>query len=304
MTTRAVGATASIDWLRRALNLGRDNPKAIFGGALLLLAAILALAAAMVVVLVAVGMAAKPDGLVASGASMLVGLVVTALMAALIAGYLRLVDAVEHGRGASAGDVFSVLAEPPVAARAVLFMLVLMLAQNLLLAALVGLLAPDIGSWYLHTLQGPAGGTPPTALPDGFSLAMLVMWVVGLLFYGVQAVGFGQIALRGSSVGAALADGVRGTLRNLPALLLLFVLAVLAAIALAIVLVLAMLLAGVLAKLVGGWVVAAIAVPLYLAFVVGLMVVMFGVMYFAWRDISGDGGDGLPVPVREDRIEL
>jgi hypothetical protein len=38
--------------------------------------------------------------------------------------------------------------------------------------------------------------------------------------------------------------------------------------------------------------------------VVGLMVVMFGVMYFAWRDISGDGGDGLPVPVREDRIEL
>lgn len=304
MTTRAVGATASIDWLRRALNLGRDNPKAIFGGALLLLAAILALAAAMVVVLVAVGMATKPDGLVASGASMLVGLVVTALMAALIAGYLRLVDAVEHGRGASAGDVFSVLAEPPVAARAVLFMLVLMLAQNLLLAALVGLLAPDIGSWYLHTLQGPAGGTPPTALPDGFSLAMLVMWVVGLLFYGVQAVGFGQIALRGSSVGAALTDGVRGTLRNLPALLLLFVLAVLAAIALAIVLVLAMLLAGVLAKLVGGWVVAAIAVPLYLAFVVGLMVVMFGVMYFAWRDISGDGGDGLPVPVREDRIEL
>lgn len=304
MTTRAVGATASINWLRRALNLGRDNPKAIFGGALLLLAAILALAAAMVVVLVAVGMATKPDGLVASGASMLVGLVVTALMAALIAGYLQLVDAVEHGRGASAGDVFSVLAEPPVAARAVLFMLVLMLAQNLLLAALVGLLAPDIGSWYLHTLQGPAGGTPPTALPDGFSLAMLVMWVVGLLFYGVQAVGFGQIALRGSSVGAALTDGVRGTLRNLPALLLLFVLAVLAAIALAIVLVLAMLLAGVLAKLVGGWVVAAIAVPLYLAFVVGLMVVMFGVMYFAWRDISGDGGDGLPVPVREDRIEL
>ncbi|MFN7136432.1 MAG: hypothetical protein ACK4MU_02775 [Thermomonas sp.] len=302
MTTRAVGATASIDWLRRALNLGRDNPKAIFGGALLLLAAILALAAAMVVVLVAVGMAAKPDGLVASGASMLVGLVVTALMAALIAGYLRLVDAVEHGRGASAGDVFSVLAEPPVAARAVLFMLVLILAQNLLLAALVGLLAPDIGSWYLHTLQGPAGGTPPTALPDGFSLAMLVMWVVGLLFYGVQAVGFGQIALRGSRVGAALADGVRGTLRNLPALLLLFVLAVLAAIALAIVLVLVMLLAGVLAKLVGGWVVAAIAVPLYLAFVVGLMVVMFGVMYFAWRDISGDGGDGLPA--REDRIEL
>lgn len=301
MTTRAVGATASIDWLRRALNLGRDNPKAIFGGALLLLAALLALAVAMVVVLVAVGMASKPGGLVASGASMLVGMVVTALMAALIAGYLRLVDAVEQGRPATPGVVFSVLAEPPVAGRAVLFMLALMLAQNLLLAALIGLLAPDIGSWYLQTLQGPAGGAPPAALPDGFSLAMLVMWVVGLLFYGVQAVGFGQIALRGSGVGAALVDGVRGTLRNLPALLLLFVLAVLAAIALAIVLVVALLLAGVLAKLVGGWVVAVIAVPLYLLFVVGLMVVMFGVMYFAWRDISGGGP---AAPAREDRIEL
>lgn len=304
MTTRAVGATASIDWLRRALNLGRDNPKAIFGGALLLLAAIIALAMGMVVVLVAVGLAAKPGGLVASGASMLVGLVVTALMAVLIAGYLRLVDAVEHGRAVGPAAVFSVLGEPPVAARAVTFMVVLMLAQNLLLAALVGLLAPDIGSWYLHTLQGPAGGTPPTALPDGFSLAMLVMWVVGLLVYGVQAIGFGQIALRGRSVGEALADGVRGSLRNLPALLLLFVLAVLAAVALAIVLVLAMLVAGLLAKLLGGWVVAVIAVPLYLAFVVALMVVMFGVMYYAWRDISGDGGNGLAVSAREDRIEL
>lgn len=304
MTTRAVGATASIDWLRRALNLGRDNPKAIFGGALLLLVAIIALAVAMVVVLVAVGMGAKPGGAVASGVSMLVGLVITALMAALIAGYLRLVDAVERGRTARAGDVFSVLGEPPVAARAVLFMVVLMLAQNLLLALLIGLLAPDIGRWYLHSLQGPMAGAPAPALPDGFSLALLVMWVVGLLFYGVQAVGFGQIALRGRGVGAALADGVRGTLRNLPALLLLFVLAVLAAIALAIVLVLAMLLAGVLAKLVGGWVVAAIAVPLYLAFVVGLMVVMFGVMYFAWRDICGDGGNAQPLPAREDRIEL
>ena len=40
MTTRVAGATASIDWLKQAINLGRTNPKAIFGGAALLLFAL------------------------------------------------------------------------------------------------------------------------------------------------------------------------------------------------------------------------------------------------------------------------
>src|SRR3546814_4153883 len=36
----------------------------------------------------------------------------------------------------------------------------------------------------------------------------------GLFFGGVYTIGFGQVALRGRSVGSALADGVAGTLKN------------------------------------------------------------------------------------------
>src|SRR3546814_6073091 len=38
--------------------------------------------------------------------------------------------------------------------------------------------------------------------------------LAGLFFGGVYTIGFGQVALRGRSVGSALADGVAGTLKN------------------------------------------------------------------------------------------
>ena len=37
MTTRAMGPLAALGWLKNAVNLGRNNPKAVFGGAALLL---------------------------------------------------------------------------------------------------------------------------------------------------------------------------------------------------------------------------------------------------------------------------
>ena len=41
MTTRANGPLAGLAWLRRAFNAGRHNPRAIFGGASLLMVAAL-----------------------------------------------------------------------------------------------------------------------------------------------------------------------------------------------------------------------------------------------------------------------
>ena len=35
MTTRAMGPLAALGWLKNAVNLGRNNPKAVFGGAAL-----------------------------------------------------------------------------------------------------------------------------------------------------------------------------------------------------------------------------------------------------------------------------
>ncbi len=52
----------------------------------------------------------------------------------------------------------------------------------------------------------------------------------------------------------------------------------------------------------GTWLLVLVGIPLYIALVVTMMVVMFGVMYFLWRDICG-GGQPVAAPV-DDRIEL
>lgn len=305
MTTRAVGAMASIDWLKQAVNLGRTNPKAIFGGAVLLVVAIFALALVMALLVGGLGMALPEGGAVTGGLSILVAGGVMALMATLIAGYLRLLDAVETGRPASAGDVFSAIGQGGTAIRAIAFMLVLMLAQNLLVFGLIGALAPEFGSWYLENMRASvSGASPPAELPSGFGLAMVVTWVIGMFAYGVQSIGFGQIALRDQGVGAALSDGVRGAAKNLLPLVVLFLAMVLAAIALAIAMVILVLLVGMLGKLVGNWLLVLVGIPLYVAFVVGLIVVMFGVMYFMWRDICGGAAPAASADAGEHGIEV
>ena len=53
--------------------------------------------------------------------------------------------------------------------------------------------------------------------------------------------------------------------------------------------------AGVLMKAVGAWLGFVIAVPLYLAFVLALIVVGFGAMYHLWRDVcSGRETPAMP----------
>ena len=154
MTTRALGPGAGIAWLKQAVNLGRNNPKAVFGGA--------ALAAAG-----RDGAGDRPEragGAAAGGAeararparwrSMLLVMVpVLLLLAALMVGYLRLIDAVESGRDARASDVFAAFRDTGTSLRAIGFVVLLAIVQNVLIVALVGLLAKGVGSWYLQNMQ-------------------------------------------------------------------------------------------------------------------------------------------------------
>src|SRR3546814_19524955 len=66
--------------------------------------------------------------------------------------------------------------------------------------------------------------------------------LAGLFFGGVYTIGFGQVALRGRSVGSALADGVAGTLKNVLPIGLLAVVAFVGFFAFALVAMLAILL--------------------------------------------------------------
>ena len=116
------------------------------------------------------------------------------------------------------------------------FVVLLTIVQNVLIVALVGILAKGVGSWYLENMQASMSGAaqaPVTSLPDGFGIAFIVVLVIGLFGYAVQAIGLGQIALRRSSVGSALADGVSGAAKNLLPLLVMALVAVAACIVLA-----------------------------------------------------------------------
>ena len=44
-----------------------------------------------------------------------------------------------------------------------------------------------------------------------------------------------------------------------------------------------------LAKIAGVWLAVVLGVPLYIAALLAMYVVMFGVMYSLWRDVIGDG---------------
>ena len=140
-------------------------------------------------------------------------------------------------------------------------------------------------------------------LPDGFGRVMAIGSLFALFMGGVYAIGFGQVALGGRSVGAALGDGFGGTLKNVLPIVVLAVLAVVAMFSLVLVV-------GIIAAilmLVGGLVHKALGVlllaPIYLGMLLVVYVVMFGVMYFMWRDICGDTTPVADAP-RDDAIEV
>lgn len=288
MTTRANGPLAGIAWLRRGFNSGRHNPRAIFGGAALIMVAALipgflqAFAHAVL----------KPGPGAATIIAALTTVLAVVLLGPLMGGYLRVVDRSERGEPAQAADVIAPFRNAHDAKRLIGFSFIMLLVQLgalSLLFALFGHALQNLQDWYLRVAELLQHATPdkPAQLPpppDGLGGLFSLGGLFALFVAAVFAVGFGQVALQGRNLGAALVDGLAGAARNLLPLL------VMAAVAFAL-----MMAAGVVLVLVAGILgllhpVLAVAVflPLYMVFVLVLYVVMFGVMYHLWRDVAGD----------------
>ena len=304
MTTRAVEVGAGIGWLRRAFDLGRANPQAIFGGAALLLVTLFVGAIGLSLLLVLASSALNADPTASMVVSSIVGLGIVALMAAMMVGYLRLIHAVEEGRPASAADVWTGFTDMAASGRAIGFMLLLTIAQYVLIIVLVSVFAHDFGVWYIDNLKTSMSGQPAvpmTSLPKGFGTAFVLMAIVGLFSYAVQAIGLGQIANGSAGIRGAFSDGVAGAMKNMLPFGVFLLLLLVVGIVLMLVIVLVAAIFAALAKIIGVWPLLLIGIPLYFAAVLATMVVMFGVMYFVWRDICGnatDAGD-----LRNDLIE-
>jgi hypothetical protein len=285
---------AGFRWLMSAINLGRNNPKAIFG------AAALSLLLMLVPSLVSVPMqiiGSPSIGRMVAG--MVVSLLLSLLLAPLYGGLLAIIDAAERGRPAKATDVFAPYRSGGGAARMIAFAVGMLVVYAAIVAIVVVAAGTGIVHWYMDILAAQAAKTAPTALqhlPDGFGTAMALFTVFWLLLMGIYSVGFGQVALAGRSPVAALKDGLVGSVKNLLPLLVLSVGLILATAAVVLALLIVVGILALLAKLVGAWLLLVVALPIYLAFVLIIYVVMFGTMYFMWRDICG-GSDTTPEAV-------
>lgn len=307
MTTRAVSPGSGWRWFRQAINLGRNNPKAVFGAVALL--AVIALIPSVIQMALQYGLGLSPQAvMVVIGLTTMVSLVIYPL---LIGGLLRVIHAAENGRPTRATAIFDTFQAGGDRVPLILFGLLMTAIYLAVFLAVISLFGKDFMTWYwaliTATQAQQAGGAalPPEAmaLPEGFGRVMGIGSLFALFMGGVYAIGFGQVALGGRRVGAAFADGLAGTLKNVLPIVVLAVLAVVAMFGLVLVV-------GIIAAilmLVGGLVHKALGVlllaPIYIGMLLVIYVVMFGVMYFMWRDICGDNAPVADAP-RDDAIEV
>jgi hypothetical protein len=282
MATRMTSPLAGIRWLRDAINLGARNPRT------LVLAAALVLICGIVPSLFTMGLQFLfPNNqtvfFIALGLSALVGLA----LSPVFAGFLQVIHAIETGQPTHARAIFAPYHTgvwKPVIGFSLLMWVVYAIAFGLVVWAA----GPEFRQIYADLLAASASGTQPApmqTMPPGFLRAFAVAGVCGLLIGGIWTIGYGQIAIPRRGVVASLVDGFIGTLKNIPALIVLLLAAFLLSIVLVIVFLIVVTVLGLIGKFVGGWLAIVLLVPLYVALSLGIYIVMFGLAYAMWRDI-------------------
>lgn len=307
MTTRAVSPGSGWRWFRQAIDLGRGNPRAVFGAVALM--AVIALIPSVIQLVLQYGLGLGPDALmIVIGLTTLASIVVYPL---LIGGLLRVIDAAENGRPTHATAIFDTFHADGGRGRLIGFGVLMTAIYLGVFLLVIRLFGKDFLDWYWTLITAAqaqqAGGAamPPEmmALPEGFGRVMGIGSLFALFMGGVYAIGFGQVALGGRGVGAAFGDGLGGTLKNVLPIVVLAVLSVIAMIGLSLVVGIV----GGILLLIGGLVHATVgmllAMPVYIGMLLVVYVVMFGVMYFMWRDICGEA-PAAGAAARDDSIEV
>lgn len=302
MQTRSMGPGAGWRWLARAVDLGRHDPKALFGGAALLMLVALLPSVVQQLVLLAVG----PDNVqVVLAVSVVTTLAMILVFPLLIAGYLRVIDAAENRRPTRATAIFDTFRAGSGRGRIIGTGLLLMLVYVALIVLVMAVAGREVAAWYWEVLsiaQSATPGTPPTdmpPMPEGMGRVAGLLLLVMMISGGLYAIGFGQVALGGRNALGALGDAVTGTLRNVLPLLVLTVVGLVAMVLATIVVVLVVALLMLVGSLLHPSIGLVLAAPAYLAFMVIMYVVMFGIMYFIWRDVCGPEQ---AAPVRDDHF--
>ncbi len=293
MTARTVSMGTPFRWLMKAVDVGRRNPRALFGGfALLLLISLVPSVLQMVLQTTLVDTPALMWSLYA-----LVTVVGILAMPPLTGAAIRLLHACETGQPASALDIFNGYRDGAFALRMVLTTLLMMLFSVVLMGLLYALLPAKefIIEVFSRSIAAPPGGQPDmTGLDfDPASLPWLFLWMVGAtaaLFTAmhVQLLATTHAALSGQGPVDALLSGLQGTLKNLLPLsgftIAMLVIGFVALLVLALVLGLLAVVLTLASPVLAG----VVLVPAYLLAILIMLVVLYGFYYHAWREIFGE----------------
>jgi hypothetical protein len=281
---------APFRWLMKALDAGRRQPRALFGGFALLLAV-----GMIPSVLQMAAQALFPDspGALMVAYGLVIGLSLV-LMPPLTGAAFRLLHDCETGRPAAATDIFNGYRDRGFAARMVLTSLLVMLSYVAVFLLLFTVVPGKefFAELFMRAASTPPGGQPDMAgmppLPPSFLLWLLAAAALLVVLGNAYMLAFAQAAMAGHGPLAAVGSGLAGTLRNLLPLVGFFLAAMVVGFVLLLMLALVL---GVVAGLLGmlSPVLALVVVlPVYLGLMLVMYVVMFGFYYHGWREIFGE----------------
>lgn len=293
MTARTVSIGTPFSWLMKAIDVGRRNPRALFGG----FAIVVLISMVPTVVQMALQALLADSPVLMWSLYGLVMLASVLAMPPLTGAAIRLLHACESGQPAGALDVFNGYRDGAFALRMVLTSLLLFAFYLVLMGVLFALLPAKemMVEIFTRSMATPPGGQPDmTGLDfDPASLPWLFLWMVGsaaVLFTAmhVQLLATTHAALSGQGPLHALLSGITGTLRNiLPLTAFTLAMLVIGFVALFLVVLVLGLLAVVLA-MASPVLAGVVLVPVYLATILLLIIVLYGFYYHAWRGIFGE----------------
>lgn len=298
---RKVPLTRGAQWLKRAINLGTRNPRAIFGAALLLIAVLYLLMFAFALPL-QFGDFDNPFVAV-----VLATLAAVLVLPVLLAGLMHVIREAESGRAVRARDLFAPLRLQrtlPLALLGLIQIALALICGSLLLWAT----GAEYWSQYQEMIRGAITGritaAPAAEQPALVALAQLLLYYFST---AVVLVSVPQIMFSGLSLSDAVKRSFGASLWNLGAYLFATTLFMLGATLSGLVVSVAALLVMVLGAAVTPLLGQALAWLLFAAYGSVFLVILCGTCYYAWRDVfaedEGERGAEAQAPAATDRFE-
>lgn len=307
-SVRKVPLTHGAQWLKRAINLGTRNPRAIFGAALLLIAALYLL---MFVFTLPLQFGPAPTLETALTTLAMAAVAAVLVLPVLLGGLMHVIREAESGRPVRARDLFAPLRLHKALPLALLGLIQIALAL-ICGALLLWATGAEYWSQYQEMMRGAVGGRI-TTVPTAEQPALLAL--AQLLFYyfstAVVLVSVPQIMFGGLSLSDAVKRSFGASLWNLGAYLFATMLFMLGAMVAGVLVSVAALAVAFLGAAVTPLLGQLLAWLLFAAYGMAFLVIMCGTCYYAWRDVfaedgangAGETASGAAPPAPTDRFE-